>query len=135
MTEEIHKFTKIWFLVAGFTTLSFSIAFFFLWDWFFIGIQQWPFDDPGLVILFGGAVLAFCTLNFFSFFQKKWSAVKIPLFTMLAWGYPGIIIELYIQFSIPGITNWNWFNTISYIVITLGFTLALFLQLKLKKAE
>ena len=71
MPEEIMKFTKIMFLVAGFIQLGFAIAFFFLYDWFFRGIQQWPFDDKGLALLFGGAVLTLSVMNFLTYFKAN----------------------------------------------------------------
>ena len=135
MTEEIHKFTKIWFLVAAFVALTFSIAFFFLWDWFFVGIQQWPFNDTAMPLIFGGSVISFSVMNFLSFFKAKWSNVKIPLITMLVWAWSGVIIMLYIQFGIAGIHAWNWMNTVSYIIIGIGFIVALILELKARKTE
>ena len=133
MTEEIHKFTKYMFLVGGFVPLTFSIAFFFLWEWFFRGIQQWPFDDPGLPLIFGGAVLSFSVMSFVTFFTAKtWSQVKIPIITLLVWCFTGVPIMLYIQFTMP-VHNWNWFNTIAYFLVGIGFAVALYLELKARK--
>ncbi|MCG3222639.1 MAG: hypothetical protein H7641_14765 [Candidatus Heimdallarchaeota archaeon] len=135
MTEEIHKFTKYMFLIAGFVALTFSIAFLFLWEWFFKGIQQWPFDDPGLPLIFGAAILSFSVMGFITFFTAKtWSAVKIPLITFLVFSWGGIPVMLYVQFTMP-VHNWNWFNTLSYLMIGAGFVAALILQLKANKSE
>ena len=133
MTEEIQKFTKYMFLVGGFVPLTFSIAFFFLWEWFFRGIQQWPFNDPGLPLIFGGAVLSFSIMGFVSFFKATtWSQARIPVITYLVWCWSGIIIMLYIQFTMP-VHNWNWFNTLSYLAVGLGFAFAFILEIRKNK--
>ena len=103
MSEEMLKFTKIWFLVAGCVQISFAIAFFFLFEWFFQGIQQWPFNDPGLPRCFGGAVLSLAVICFITFFKANWSEAKIPLITELVFAFTGVQIMLYIQFGLEGI--------------------------------
>jgi len=135
MTEEIHKFTKGMFLVGGFVPLTFTIAFFFLWEWFFIGVQQWPYNDPAFPRIFAGATFTFAVMCFVTFFvAKTWSAAKIPLITMLTFAWGGIPIMLYIQFTFP-VHNWNWFNTLSYLAVGIGFIVALVLQLRMNKQK
>jgi len=133
MYDEILKYTRIWFIVTGIIELGFAISFFFLWNWFFKGIQQWPFDDPALPLLFGGAVLSLATLSWLSVFQENWSTVRIPLIAQLVFCFSGIGIMLYIQFTYPTVHNWNWFNTSAYALIGLGFILALILQMRAKR--
>jgi hypothetical protein len=135
MSEEMLKFTKIWFLVAGFVQLSFAIAFFFLYDWFFLGIQHWPFDDQGLALLFGGAVLSLSVMDFLVFFKAKWESVKIPLITILVFCFTGFGLMLYIQFGLEGVHAWNWMNTSAYLIMGIGFVVALFRELKARKVE
>ncbi|NHJ32826.1 MAG: hypothetical protein FK732_08180 [Asgard group archaeon] len=134
MSNEILKFTKIWFLVSGMIEVSFAIMFFFAWDWFFVGIQQWPYNDPALPLIFGGAVLSLAILCWFSFFEKEWSAVKIPVIAELVFCFSGFVIMIVIQFVYP-IHNWNWFNTLSYLFVGIGFTIALILQMRAKKTS
>ncbi len=129
------KFTKIWFLVTGCVQISFAIAFLFLFEWFFQGIQQWPFDDPGLPLCFGGAALSLAVMSFITFFKANWAEAKIPLITEMVFGFTGVPIMLYIQFGLEGIHAWNWMNTASYFIIGAGFAVALYLELKARKTE
>lgn len=133
MLDKALKFTKIWFLISGIIELAFAISFFFLWNWFFVGIQQWPFSDPALPLIFGGAVLSLATLCFVSFFQESWSAVRVPVIAQLVFCFSGFIIMLYIQFAYPAVHNWNWFNTSSYLLVGLGFIVVIILQVKATK--
>ena len=135
MTEELHKFTKYMFLVGGILPLCFTVAFIFLWEWFFRGVQQWPFDDPAMPRIFAGAVISFSVMGFLVFFTvKTWSEAKIPLITFLVFGWGGVAINLYLLFSFP-IHNWHWFNILSYLLVAIGFTIALILQIRMKKQQ
>ncbi len=135
MTQELHKFTKYMFLVGGIVPLTFTVAFIFLWEWFFRGVQQWPFDDPAMPRIFAGAVFCFAVMGLLVFFTvKNWSEAKIPLITFLVFAWGGIPINLYLQFTYTQIHNWHWFNTLSYLVVAIGFTVALILQIRKNKS-
>ena len=134
MTQELHKFTKYMFLVGGIVPLTFTVAFIFLWEKFFRDVQQWPFDDPAMPRIFAGAVFGFAVMGFLVFFiAKTWSEAKIPLITFLVFSWGGIPINLYLQFTFP-IHNWHWFNTLSYLMVAIGFTIALILQIRKNKS-
>lgn len=131
---ELHKFTKTMFLVGGFVPLTFTVMFFFAWEWFFRGVQQWPYDDAAMPRIFAGAVFGYSVISFLVYFTAKtWAEARIPLAGMMIFAWGGLPIMLYIQFTFP-VHNWNWFNTLSYVAVGIGFTIALILQLKKNKA-
>ncbi len=135
MSEEMLKFTKIWFLLAGCVQFTFAIVFLFLWEWLFLGIQHWPFEDPGLPLIFGGAALSLSVMCFLTFFKANWASAKTPLITEMVFAFTGIPIMFYIQFALEGVHAWNWFNTFFYFLMGIGFAVALYLELKARKVE
>ena len=73
-------------------------------------------------------------MAWWSFFQKDWSAIKIPLYGIIFWAFTGVPRMLVIQFTMP-VDNWNWFNTLSYLFVGIGLVVGLILQLKANKSE
>jgi hypothetical protein len=88
-----------------------------------------------LALLFGGAVLSIAVMDFLVFFNAKWESVKIPLITIIIFCFTGFGLMLYIQFGLEGVHAWNWMNTSAYLIMGIGFAVALFLELKARKAE
>lgn len=136
MSNEVMKFTKIWFLVCAIIQFTFGMAFTFFWDLFFANFIKFPYTDPALPLVFGTAAFGFSALCFLTFFLgKDWISVRIPVLTEIIWCGVSIPAMLYLQFGYVALHPINWMNTLSYALIMAGFIVAYILQRKQEKME
>jgi uncharacterized membrane protein HdeD (DUF308 family) len=130
MTEELLKFTKIWFLVCGIMQFAFGTLFTFFWP-FFSNMIHFAWTDPALPYVFGTAAYGYSALSLLSFIiGKQWNAVKIPALAQIIWCFVSIIAMLYMQYGPIALHPINWINTLSYAMFMIGFIVAFILQSK-----
>ncbi len=122
MAEQISKWLKIAFLVHFFVSIIFGLVFLIFVEGFvdFIG---WPYLDPVVGRLLGGALIGFAASSLLAWRETEWIKVKIVVQMEIVWCALGgitLLVSLFVP-SFYALPLFTWVNIIIFLFFLIVF--------------
>ena len=131
MTEKISKQLKIMLLVHFFVSIFFGLVFLIFFEGF-ADFIEWPYLDPVVGRLLGGALVGFAASSLLAWRETDWSKIKLIIQMEIVWCAIGSITLLVTMFTpiFSPLPIFTWVNIIVFIFFLIVFTWYYFQQEK-----
>jgi len=130
MKEEITKLLKLTFLIHFFISIIFGLIFLLLSD-YYLNITGWPIIDPrvghSLSGTLGASFIGLALSSLLAWRETEWIKVKIIVQMEIAWLALGVIVNLWVAFSLfPPIII--WVHIIIFFMFLIAFSWFYYIQ-------